>query len=88
LEKIASRSDPVLWFLLLVIGGGIFFYFAIYIVRPFFSVERYLMHVAPLATLAAARATSPHTSTSGQPQGLPSPGVNTRDSLLRGGESI
>jgi Dolichyl-phosphate-mannose-protein mannosyltransferase len=50
------HSDAVLWFLLLIIAGGFAFYLAIYTVRPYYSVERYLLHLAPLALLAAARA--------------------------------
>ncbi|MCG8351775.1 MAG: hypothetical protein MI924_28745 [Chloroflexales bacterium] len=50
------RHDAVLWFLLLAVAGGFLFYLAIYTVRPYYSVERYLLHLAPLALLAAARA--------------------------------
>jgi hypothetical protein len=50
-----GSGDPVLWFLLLSIGGGIAFYLAIYTLRPFFSMERYLLHLAPLAVVAASR---------------------------------
>jgi hypothetical protein len=59
------RDDPVLLFLVLAVAGGLGFYFAFYTLMPaasgsdyFFSVERYLLHIAPLAILAAARATS------------------------------
>lgn len=50
------QSDPVLWFLLLAVAGGFAFYLAVYTLRPYYSVERYLLHIAPLALLAAARA--------------------------------
>jgi hypothetical protein len=50
------RNDTVLWFLLLVVAGGCACYLAVYTVRPYFSVERYLLHLAPLVLLAAARA--------------------------------
>jgi hypothetical protein len=55
-----GRTDPVVGFLLLSVGAGILFYLAIYTVRPFFSSERYLLHIAPLALLAAARAIHPN----------------------------
>ena len=51
------RGDGVLWFLILTVLGGISCYLAIYALRPFFSVERYLLHLAPIAVIAAARAT-------------------------------
>lgn len=47
--------DPVLAFLVLSVLGGIMFYIAIYIVEPFVSHDRYLLHLAPIAALAAAR---------------------------------
>ncbi|NJO82996.1 MAG: hypothetical protein HC828_09365 [Blastochloris sp.] len=50
------RDDPVLWFLLLVVAGGFAVYLAAYTVRPYYSVDRYLLHLAPLALVAAARA--------------------------------
>lgn len=52
------RSDYVLWFLLLVVAGGFAFYLGIYTLRPYYSVERYVLHLAPLALLLAARAAS------------------------------
>jgi hypothetical protein len=50
------RVDPVLWFLLLSMSIGFTLYLAIYILRPYYSVERYLLHLAPLMVIAAARA--------------------------------
>ncbi len=51
-------TDPLITFLLLTCFFGLVFYLAIYTVRPFFSSERYLLHLAPLLVLAAARAMS------------------------------
>lgn len=51
------RPDAVLQFLLLVLLGGVLFYLGIYTLRPYYSIERYLLHLAPLAVVAAARAT-------------------------------
>jgi hypothetical protein len=51
------RHDTILAFLVATLLAAIVFYLAIYLVRPFYSMERYLMHIAPLAVLAAARAT-------------------------------
>ncbi len=48
--------DPLLTFLLLTVVGGFIFYLAVYTIRPYYSVERYILHLAPLALLAAARA--------------------------------
>lgn len=53
------RHDPQLWLLLLLVIGGVAFYAGVYALRPFFSVERYLLHLAPLAVLAALRASQP-----------------------------
>jgi len=53
------KSDPVAWFLLLVFAGGVFFYLAVYVVRPYYSIDRYLLHLAPFVVLAAARSTLP-----------------------------
>lgn len=50
------RSDAALQFLLLVVAGGFAFYLTVYTIRPYYSVERYLLHLAPLALLLAARA--------------------------------
>jgi cell division protein FtsW (lipid II flippase) len=52
----AFRHDALLWFLVLTVVGGIVFYLLLYTMRPFYSIERYLMHIAPMAVLAAARA--------------------------------
>ena len=52
-----GRRDAVLAFLVTSVICVIAFYAAVYIVRPFFSVERYLLHAAPIAFLAAARVT-------------------------------
>ena len=49
--------DRTALFLALSCLGITAFYSAIYIVRPFFSIERYLLHLAPLAVLLAARVT-------------------------------
>lgn len=51
----ALRHDPAVLFLGLVVVGGIIFYAAIYTVEPFISIDRYLLHLAPIAVLAAAR---------------------------------
>ena len=51
------HRDAVLLFLILNVIAIVTFYVLIYTVRPFFSIERYLMHAAPLLILAAARAT-------------------------------
>ncbi len=53
------RQDAVLQFVLLVLLGGFLFYLGIYTLRPYYSIERYLLHLAPLAVVAAARATRP-----------------------------
>jgi hypothetical protein len=45
------RNDAVLWFLTLTVLGGFAFYVAIYTLRPFYSVERYLLHLAPIMVL-------------------------------------
>lgn len=50
--------DPALWFLALAVVGSIGGYLTIYVARPFFSVDRYLLHLAPLAIVAAQRATA------------------------------
>ncbi len=55
------RQDAVLQFLLLVLLGGFLFYLGIYTLRPYYSIERYLLHLAPPAVIAAARATRPLT---------------------------
>jgi 4-amino-4-deoxy-L-arabinose transferase-like glycosyltransferase len=49
------RHDPLLALLVLTVLGGIVFYLIIYALRPYASVERYLLHLAPLAVVAAAR---------------------------------
>lgn len=54
------RRDPVLVFLVLALLGGLAFYVAIFVLRPLPSIERFIMHVAPIAVLAAARAVSGH----------------------------
>jgi hypothetical protein len=46
-------------FLLLATLGGIGCYAFIYMLAPYHSIERYLLHLAPLAVLAAARAARP-----------------------------
>jgi len=53
------RNDAVLWFLALTVLGGMAFYVAVYTLRPFYSVERYLLHLAPIMVLVAARAVQP-----------------------------
>jgi hypothetical protein len=53
------RRDATLQFLLLGVIGIVVFYILIYALRPYFSIERYLMHAAPLLVLAAARAWRP-----------------------------
>lgn len=53
------RSDPITWFLLFIVLGGLLFYLLVYVVRPYFSIDRYLLHLAPLLVLAAARSMSP-----------------------------
>lgn len=50
--------DPVAVFLALAVLGGIGFYVLIYVVRPLPSIERFVLHLAPLAILAAARLTA------------------------------
>jgi hypothetical protein len=49
------RNGPFL-FLVAATLLTVAFYVLIYVVRPFFSIERYVMHAAPLALLAAIRA--------------------------------
>lgn len=48
--------DPLLFFLVASTLSVIVFYTLIYVLRPYFSVERYLMHAAPLAVLTAVYA--------------------------------
>jgi hypothetical protein len=52
------RVDPVLRLLVLILIGGLLFYVAIYSLRPYSSIDRYLLHLAPIGVLAAARATA------------------------------
>ena len=61
-----GRREATLVWLVLAIAGAIAFYALIYAVRPYFSVERYLMHVVPLLSLAMAVAL-------GRPAGSASP---------------
>ena len=49
---------PVAAFLTLAVVGGIAFYVLIYVVRPLPSIERFVLHLAPLVVLAAARVTA------------------------------
>jgi hypothetical protein len=49
--------DTTLLFLIIAVIGGISCYLAIYVLRPYSSVERYLLHLAPIAVIAAQRAT-------------------------------
>lgn len=53
-------ADPVLGFLVLAVLGGVLCYLGIYVLRPFFSIERYLLHLAPIAVVGAAVALRPH----------------------------
>lgn len=55
---VRRRNDPLFWFLALLVLGGIAFYFGIYLLRPYLSIDRYILHIAPLAILAAARSIS------------------------------
>jgi len=55
----ASRKawrDPAWRFLVSSVLAIALFYVLIYALRPFFSMERYLLHAAPLLLMAAARA--------------------------------
>jgi hypothetical protein len=47
--------DGIGLFLILSVVGGIGCYAAIYTLHPYYSIDRYLLHIAPLAVLAAAR---------------------------------
>lgn len=51
----ARRSAPFL-FLVTATLTTVIFYVFIYVLRPYFSIERYVMHAAPLAVLAAIHA--------------------------------
>lgn len=53
------RRDALLGFLLLVLLGGFLFYLGSYMLQPYLSIDRYLLHLAPIAVIAAARATRP-----------------------------
>ncbi len=56
------RHDPALCFLALSTLLGIAFYAGIYMLRPFGSIDRYILHMALIAVLAAARATAAPTA--------------------------
>lgn len=51
----ARRNAPFL-FLAAAMLTTVIFYVFIYVLRPYFSIERYVMHAAPLAVLAAIHA--------------------------------
>lgn len=55
----AFRRDPGAWLLSLIVAGGLAAYVGIYTLRPFSSIDRYVLHVAPVMVLLAARATCP-----------------------------
>lgn len=49
--------DPAVWLLALVVLGGLIAYVGIYALRPFQSIDRYVLHLAPVMVLLAARTT-------------------------------
>jgi hypothetical protein len=51
----ARRNAPFLFLVTAALTTMIFYVF-IYVLRPYFSIERYVMHAAPLAVLAAIHA--------------------------------
>lgn len=53
----AFQRDPGVWLLALIVGGTLAAYVGIYALRPFASIDRYVLHVAPVMVLLAARAT-------------------------------
>jgi hypothetical protein len=55
----AFRRDPAVWLLALIVLGGLAAYVGVYALRPFHSIDRYVLHLAPAMVLLAARATRP-----------------------------